>query len=161
MIERQGCLHETRFLKLSMTQTLQEVSLRFLLQRHQRLFPSFVEHLQVLVAHLNVQQVVQAVSSPLHIFVVADGVDLLCDLSSCQHQSPCFSCDSSATGTFLLNSAFMIFKKPSCNLGIQHVAIFIRAPPNTNPASCKSCVEVAWTISGNQPGDLSRMSRAW
>ena len=147
MVNRPGGFHESRLFQLSMVQTFQDVPIKFILHRHQCLCPSLVEHLQVVVATLS--KIVHANGSTLNFVDIGDGGDLVAICLPVNSGSPCFSCQSSATWTFLLNSMLMIFMTP-CAIWESRVSKLIRALLNTNPASSQSCIEVAMSNSDNQ-----------
>ena len=70
---------------MSTVKTSQEGHIKFNVHRHQCRFPGLVEHLQVVVAKLCVQEVVHASGSPRHV-VDPGSFDLESDLSSSQHR---------------------------------------------------------------------------
>ena len=74
---------QRRFLK----RTIEESHLKFNVRCHRYLFPNLVDHLQVVVAQLNAQQVVHASGSLLYVSDL-EGVNDESDLSSSQHQEP-------------------------------------------------------------------------
>ena len=121
--------------QVSVVLTFLEESSRFTHQCHQRTFPSLVGH-HVVAAQLSVQQVVHPDGSPLCIFGFEEGVDLVCDVPSCQLRDPLVLCGSSDTLILLLNSVFMIPRDPlqlenrRCRNSLEHTRTRILRQPN-------------------------------
>ena len=86
MEERQRILLPDRLVQVSTAKTFHAGHARFNF-RHQCLFPSLVEHLQVVIAQLIVQKVVHVDGASLYV-VDLEGVDHERDLSPSQHREP-------------------------------------------------------------------------
>ena len=107
----------------------------FNLHRYQRLFPSLVQHLQVVVATLTVQQIVPMGLSCASLMLKKEKIV----------KAICLPVN--IVCIFLLNSEFNILTKSSA---IWESSNCIRVQPKTDPASSKPCVEAAWSNSDNQ-----------
>ena len=141
MVKHHGIIQEHGFFLLSIVETFHKGHITSTFHCHQCLLPSLVEHLQVVAAHLNAQQVVHLCGSPLYIMDLGDSADHESDLQSTSGTLPLLAILLHLERC-LLNPVFIMCMKPFA-IWEPEVPHCIRVQTNTDPTSDMSCIELA------------------